>query len=105
MKLFPFFTRRTRFLLGGGCIFIAIAILSGSWTIPFLFESSSILYKFGFQKAILRGGKIVGITAAILLTLQLLLVSRFKILDIIFALNRMVAFHQAYILSDSFKSG
>lgn len=94
MKASPYFTQKTRILLGGACIFLGAAMLAGSWCIPFLFESSSMLYKFGFQKVLLRVGKIAGITAAMLLTLQLLLVSRFIILDRIFALNRMVAFHQ-----------
>lgn len=83
-----------RVVFGSILIFFSLLLIAGTWTIPFVFESSSMLYKFGFKKVFLRSGKIVGITAAMLLFFQVLLVSRFKILDRIYSLNRTHVLHR-----------
>jgi predicted ferric reductase len=88
------FTLRVRIVLGGTCIFLALLLIANAWTIPFLFESPSILYKFGIDKILLRSGKVLGVTAAVLVFFQILLVSRLKILDRIFSLNRIYTFHR-----------
>jgi len=88
------FTLKIRIALGGMCIFLVLLIIAGAWTIPFFFESSSILYKFGIEKTFLRTGKVLGVTAAVLVFFQALLVSRLKFLDRIFSLNRIVTFHR-----------
>jgi len=88
------FTLRIRIALGGICVFSTFLIIAGAWTIPFLFESPSILYKFGIEKTFLRSGKVLGVTAAVLVFFQALLVSRLKCLDRIFSLNRIVFFHR-----------
>ena len=88
------FTLRVRIVLGGTCIFLALLLIANAWTIPFLFESPSILYKFGIDKMFLRSGKVLGVTAAVLVFFQILLVSRLKILDRIFSLNRIYTFHR-----------
>jgi len=87
-------TPKTRRVLGTLCFFLALLLLAGAWTIPFVFESSTMFYKFGLEKALLRGGKVAGVTAAVLLFFQVLLVSRLNILDKIFALNRVYNFHR-----------
>ncbi|MGD8980666.1 MAG: ferric reductase-like transmembrane domain-containing protein [Desulfobacterales bacterium] len=96
------FTMRIRIALGGMCIFLVSLIIAGAWTIPFLFESPSILYKFGIEKTFLRSGKVLGITAAALVFFQVLLVSRLKFLDRIFFSNRMVFFHRMNGLAIAF---
>jgi hypothetical protein len=78
------FTLRTRIVLGGACIFLALLLIVSVCTIPFVFESPSIFYKFGINKTFLRSGKVFGVTAAALVFFQVLLVSRLKILDRIF---------------------
>jgi len=88
------FTLKIRIALGGMCIFLVLLFIAGAWTIPFLFESSSILYKFGIEKTFLRTGKVLGVTAAVLVFFQILLVSRLKFLDRIFSLNRIITFHR-----------
>lgn len=88
------FTLRTRIVLGGACIFLALLLIVGACTLPFVFESPSILYKFGIHKTFLRSGKIFGVIAAALVFFQVLLVSRLKILDRIFSLNRIYMFHR-----------
>ncbi|UCD90072.1 MAG: ferric reductase-like transmembrane domain-containing protein [Desulfobacterales bacterium] len=94
MNLSLVFTLRKRFALGGTCIFLVLILLVTTWTIPFLFESPSILYKFGIHKTYLRSGKIFGLTAAVLVFFQVLLASRIKLLDRIFSLNRIYFFHR-----------
>ncbi len=88
------FTLRTRIVLGGACIFLALLLIVGACTIPFFFESPSIRYKFGIYKTFLRSGKVFGVTAAALVFFQVLLVSRLKILDRIFSLHRIYLFHR-----------
>ncbi len=85
---------KIRMVLGGTCVLLTSLFVAGAWTIPFLFESSSILYKFGIEKTFLRSGKVLGVTAAALVFLQVFLVSRFKFLDRIFSLNQMAFFHR-----------
>ncbi|MFO7556204.1 MAG: ferredoxin reductase family protein [Desulfobacterales bacterium] len=87
-------SRRARIFLGGTCILLAMLLITGAASIPFLFESPSILYKFGLYKIILRTGKVMGVTAGILVFCQVLLVSRLKILDRIFSLNRIYNLHR-----------
>jgi predicted ferric reductase len=88
------FTLRTRIIFGGAWIFLALLLIVGACTIPFVFESPSIRYKFGIHKTFLRSGKVFGITAAVLVFFQVLSVSRLKILDRIFSLNRIYMFHR-----------
>jgi predicted ferric reductase len=88
------FSPKKRMILGGTCIFLALILIVGVCTIPFVFESSSIYYKFGIHKTLLRTGKVFGIIAATLIFFQVLLVSRLKILDRIFSLNQMYRCHR-----------
>lgn len=83
-----------RRVVGTVLIFVFLVILSGAVFIPFFFESSSILYKFGFDKTLLRSGKVIGLIAACLLLLQILLSARLKLLDRIFALNNLMNTHR-----------
>jgi len=87
-------SRRARIFLGGTCIFLAMLLITGAASIPFLFESPSIHYKFGLYKILLRIGKVSGVTSGILVLYQVLLVSRLKILDRIFSLNRIYNLHR-----------
>lgn len=88
------FSKRSRIFRGLLYIVVVLSLLAGAASIPFLFESQSILYKLGADKTLLRTGKVMGMTAAALLIVQLVLSSRLKFLDHIFALNRMYRFHR-----------
>jgi len=88
------FSPKKRMILGGTCIFLALILIVGVCTIPFVFESSSIYYKFGIHKTLLRTGKVFGIIAATLIFFQVLLVCRLKTLDRIFSLNQMYRCHR-----------
>ncbi|MFZ2632456.1 MAG: ferredoxin reductase family protein [Desulfosalsimonadaceae bacterium] len=82
-------------LFYGAMIISAVGLMMGSAaSIPFFVESSSILYKFGLDRTLLRTGKIVGILAGCLVMLQLVLASRLKFLDRVFALNTLLNTHR-----------
>lgn len=87
-------SRGERVLKAGLLIAAALLLLAGALSIPFLFESPSIKYKFGFDKTLLRTGKLVGLGAATLLLFQLLLAARLKYLDRVFSLSRVWTFHR-----------
>ncbi|MEJ2221539.1 MAG: ferredoxin reductase family protein [Desulfobacterales bacterium] len=90
-KILPDRPRRLFVSLIGFIILLAIA---GAASIPFYFESSSILYKFGPDRHFLRSGQVAGIVAGFLLMLQIILSMRLKCLDRVFGLNSLFKFHR-----------
>ena len=88
------FALKNRVLLGTLVILLAMVLLAGGWSIPFHYESFSILYKFGKLKLYLRYGKVLGITIALLLFFQVLLASRVKILVQIFSAKSVLMLHR-----------
>jgi len=85
-----------RRVLALGLFSLLLLILALACWIPFGYESSSILYQFGLDRTLLRGGKIVGLTAAVLLFLQILTASRLLWLDRIMGLNRLFSIHRFF---------
>ncbi len=84
----------TRVILGTIIALMALLLLAGGWIIPFTFESFSILYKFGMEKTYLRSGKLAGITTALLLFYQIILASRFQLLEQVFSVKRLLFLHR-----------
>lgn len=64
-------------------------------TIPFVYESQSLWYKFGADKTMLRTGKMVGIVAAILLCCQVILAIRLRLLDRLLGLDTLLRLHRS----------
>ncbi len=89
-----FLSPTMRCVWGTVCVLIVLLLLAGAISIPFMYESQSIRYKFGIDKTLLRTGKVLGMIAAVLLLLQLLLSARFKLLDKIFGLNKLYFIHR-----------
>jgi predicted ferric reductase len=87
-------SHRLRLLLGFLMGITYGLVLAGAISIPFYFESSSILYKFGFDRHLLRSGQVLAMVAGCLLLLQIILSTRLKCLDRIFGLNRLFKFHR-----------
>lgn len=79
-----------------GCLLSIVLLLSiaGVIFIPFYFESSSILYRFGTDRQLLRSGQVMGMVAGCLLLLQIVLSARLKCLDRIFGLGNLFGFHR-----------
>ncbi len=73
-----------------------IALWAGILALPYFFESQSMYYKFGWDKTLLRSGKMVGLSAALLVFLQLPLAGRLKWLDRIFSLPRLYRVHRFF---------
>ncbi len=88
------FPRPWRFALGFFCSFFVLLLLTGAGSVPFLYESQSLRYKFGLEKNLLLTGQVLGMLAATLLLLQLILSARFSLLDRIFGLNRLYSVHR-----------
>lgn len=93
-KCYSIPSTKIRFIARISSLFLWLTLLAASMAIPFLFESSSMLYKFGVDKALLRTGKIIGMLAALLILIQPVLSARLKFLDRIFALNSSITFHR-----------
>ena len=85
---------RFRYTLMGTIIGAATLLLVGAMSIPFFFESSSMWYKFGLAKTLLRTGKMLGLAVTTLLFFQLIQVARLKVLDRVFSLPGLVRSHR-----------
>lgn len=77
-------------------ILFLLLLLAGALAIPFLFESPSMWYKFGIDKASLRVGKMLGLAAGLLVLLQLPLAGRLAFLDRVFSLPGLIRQHRAH---------
>ncbi len=85
---------KSRVVLGTILILSTLFLLIGGWTIPFKFESFSILYKFGLEKVYLRYGKVIGITVALLIFYQVLLASRFEVFKQVLSAKILLVLHR-----------
>jgi predicted ferric reductase len=88
------YQNKIRIVPGTIVIVFALLLLAGGWIIPFKFQSFSILYKFGLDKIYLRSGKMIGITITLLIFYEVLLASRFMILEQIFSVKRLLRLHR-----------
>lgn len=73
-------------------VFLGLVFLA-AW-MPFVFESSSILYKFGMDRLLLRTGQICGNIAFLMLLAQLFLAARIRLLDRLAGLPRLMVIHR-----------
>ena len=89
-----FLAPKRRLLFGALAVSLALAVLAGAVSISFLFESSTILYKSGTDRLLLRSGQVIGLATGGLLVLQIVSGARFKCLDRIFGLNRLYRIHR-----------
>jgi len=85
---------KPRIILGTTIVVLALLLLACGWVVPFKYESFSILYKFGMEKAYLRSGKIVGITTALLIFYQMLLASQLTIFEQVFSAKKLFFLHR-----------
>lgn len=77
----------------GIVLLIGLAIVAAAY-VPVEHPSSSILYKFGWDKTWLLSGKILGVTAICLLIVQLTLAARVSFLDRIVPQNQLILLHR-----------
>lgn len=84
----------SRVVSGSIIILLALLLLIGGWIIPFQYESFSILYKFGIEKILLRVGKMIGISLALLVFFQIVLASRVTFFEQIFSVKIELQLHR-----------
>jgi len=94
MPLAKVYSRFQRLILGVLLVFAGLLLLSGAVSIPFVYESSTIQYRFGLDKALLRVTQVLGVCAGYFLLLQLIFSARLKSLDRVFSLNRCLRLHR-----------
>ncbi len=75
-------------------ILLLALILTAGGSIPYLFESPSILYKTGLDKFLLRTGKIAGIAVVILMVTQLFFIANLQWLTPLFKTKNLYRYHR-----------
>lgn len=93
MSPFPPLLRRC---LGAIFLLVALCLLLGAVSIPFIHESWTIKYKFGLDRVLLRTGQVLGAAAGFFMMFQFVLSGRLKLLDRIFAVNRLSRCHRIF---------
>lgn len=73
---------------------IFIGFLAGALSIPFYFETMTLWYKTGADKAMLRGGQLAGMLTMVLLLLQIILAVRGQYLEKLFGTTIMTRLHR-----------
>lgn len=91
---------KMRYLWAGVVVLFLLLLLAAALAIPFVFESPSMWYKFGIETTSLRMGKMLGLTAGLLLLLQMPLAGRLKTLDRIAGLliTSLLVVHVLYVI-------
>lgn len=85
-----------RYLLGVLCVAMAILLLAGAISIPFVFESQTIRYKFSTERSLLLEGQVMGTMAVFFLFFQLVLSARLQFLDRMCPINRLMSQHRIH---------
>jgi predicted ferric reductase len=85
-----------RYLYAAVIVLLLLSLIGGALAIPFFFESPSMWYRFGWDKLSLRTGKLLGITAGLLILIQLPLAGRLRILDRIFSMPVLIRRHKIH---------
>ncbi len=74
--------------------FCFLLMICGAISLPFLYESQTLWYKFGLEKQILRGAKIAGIIGVILFLTQLLVAIRLPFFVEVYGIAKLMQFHR-----------
>ncbi|MBC8317723.1 MAG: ferric reductase-like transmembrane domain-containing protein [Desulfobulbaceae bacterium] len=75
-------------------VLVILGLLSGAASLPFLYKSTSIWYKLGFDRVLLLSGQVVGMLAATLVFLQIFYISHLPFLERVFGSQRLIAMHK-----------
>lgn len=87
-------SQNLRYLFQVMVVLLAIGLLISAASIPFVYQSTTMWYKFGFARTLLYMGKVVGILTATLLFLQILLVANLKVLTTVFSQAQLFRQHK-----------
>jgi predicted ferric reductase len=75
-------------------LFCLTVVTGAALTIPFVYETQSLWYKFGTDKTLLRTGQMAGLVALIFLCLQILLAARLTVFDRLLGLDKVYVLHR-----------
>lgn len=79
-----------RVMLSAGFVLLLLGVLS----IPFYYETTTLWYKFGLDKILLKGGQFIGLVALMLIYLQIVLSLRGPYLERVFGATDLMRYHQ-----------
>lgn len=68
--------------------------LIGALAIPMYYETTTLWYKIGLDKILLKGGQFIGLTAFVLICLQLVLATRGAYLEKVFGAAELLRYHR-----------
>jgi predicted ferric reductase len=75
---------------------LVLLLLAAAAAIPFVYESTTLWYKFGIDRILLLAGQVVGLITLVFFGLQLLLAARFGVIDRIVGVKRVLKLHQMF---------
>lgn len=73
---------------------LLLAVLAAALSIPFVYETQTLWYKIGSDKTMLRTAQLVGLLAAVLLFVQILLAARGEFLQRLFGVATLMRRHR-----------
>jgi predicted ferric reductase len=76
-------------------ILVFLVVFCGALSIPFVYESQTLWYKIGLDKTMLLGGQLLGLLAAVLLFVQILLGARGNFLKQLFGIAALMRWHRS----------
>ncbi len=79
-----------RVVLSAGFVLLLLGVLS----IPFYYETTTLWYKVGLDKTLLKGGHFIGLATLMLIFLQLALSQRGPYLEQVFGAANLLRYHQ-----------
>lgn len=71
-----------------------LLFIAGALSIPFVYETTTLWYKTGFDKTLLRTGQVAGMLALTLIFFQVILAARGRFLVKIFGLAAIMRWHR-----------
>lgn len=83
-----------RFFYGGLIVTALLLFTAGALSIPFFYESTTLWYKIGLDKTILRAGQVLGMLALVLIMIQIILAVRASLLVDVFGLAFLMRCHR-----------
>lgn len=85
---------RMRVLYGGLIVVFLLLFTAGALSVPFIYESTTLWYKVGLDKTMLRSGQVAGMLVLVLLFIQIVLAARGRFLVDVFGLAAVMRWHR-----------
>jgi len=73
---------------------LILLVFAAAASIPFVYESTTLWYKFGPDRILLLAGQVIGLITLVFFGLQLLFAARFGVVDRIIGVKQVLKLHQ-----------